>query len=378
LESERNRRATIGNGGWRVGADLHGVPQGVGETNGEDDATGGFGRAAALMRAGAALAASKASGPLCGFRMIGACRSACAAAVLVFVLDTVYAQHLPTDVLAPAPSPPLHPIVAILIVLQLLLTAVLLLEYYKLRRARSESRQQQSELTYAARLVLVGEITGSIVHEVSQPLGAILSNSDAAELLLAADPPRVAEVREILADIKRDDLRAHEIVRNLRSLLRKREVHIEAVDLNEATRGVLKLVQADASRRNVVIRAAFDEQLRSVAADPVHLQQVLLNLIVNAMDAMADKPSNARQLDIQTHVRDAKTAEVAVIDTGHGIEPEQMSKLFESFFTTKPEGMGLGLSIARSIVQAHGGKIWADNTDMGGAAFRFTVPLLVR
>jgi signal transduction histidine kinase len=185
----------------------------------------------------------------------------------------------------------------------------------------------------------------------------------------------VTEVREILADIKRDDLRAHAIVRNLRSLLCKRNVQIEAVDINQLTRNALGMVQADASRRNVVIRTVFDNHLPSVAGDPVHLQQVLLNLIVNAMDAMADNPSHTRQLDVRTQRHDARTAEVAVIDTGHGIEPERLPQLFESFFTTKPEGMGLGLSIARLIVQAHGGRIWADNTLAGGAAFRFTVPL---
>lgn len=265
-----------------------------------------------------------------------------------------------------------HPIVAVLLVLQIALSVVLLLEYRRRQRTRRES---ELERAHAARLALVGEITGSIAHEVSQPLSAILSNADAADLMLASDPPRVAEVREILADIKRDDLRAHAIVRNLRSLLCKRDVQIEAVDINQLTRNALGMVQADASRRNVVIRTVFDNHLPSVAGDPVHLQQVLLNLLVNAMDAMADNPSHARRLDVHTQRHDARTAEVAVIDTGRGIEPERLPKLFESFFTTKPEGMGLGLSIARLIVQAHGGRIWADNTLAGGAAFRFTVPL---
>lgn len=265
-----------------------------------------------------------------------------------------------------------HPIVAVLLVLQIVLSVVLLLEYRRRQRTRRES---ELERAHAARLALVGEITGSIAHEVSQPLSAILSNADAADLMLAADPPRVTEVREILADIKRDDLRAHAIVRNLRSLLCKRDVQIEAVDINQLTRNALGMVQADASRRNVVIRTVFDNHLPSVAGDPVHLQQVLLNLLVNAMDAMADNPSHARQLDVRTQRHDARTAEVAVIDTGRGIEPERLPQLFESFFTTKPDGMGLGLSIARLIVQAHGGRIWADKTLAGGAAFRFTVPL---
>lgn len=293
-------------------------------------------------------------------------------AIPLLSLPSVAAAGQASELLASVQT---HPVLAVLFALQIALSIALLLEHRNRRRARREWLQQQSELAHAARLALVGEITGSIAHEVSQPLSAILSNADAADLLLALDPPRVTDVREILADIKRDDLRAHAIVRNLRSLLRKREVQIETVDLNQVTRSVLGLVRADASRRNVVIRAAFDVHLPSVAGDPVHLQQVLLNLIVNAMDAMADNPSHARRLDVRTQLHDAKTAEVAVIDNGHGIEPERLPKLFESFFTTKPEGMGLGLSIARLIVQAHGGRIWADNTIAGGTAFRFTVPL---
>lgn len=218
-------------------------------------------------------------------RPIGLSRSALAVSILA--LPSVTAASQSSELLASVNT---HPVLAALLVLQIVLSVALLFEYRNRQRARRESAQQQSELAHAARLALVGEITGSIAHEVSQPLSAILSNADAADLLLASDPPRVTDVREILADIKRDDLRAHAIVRNLRSLLRKREVQIEAVDLNQVTRSALGLVQADASRRNIVIRAAYDIHLPSVAGDPVHLQQVLLNLIVNAMDAMADNP----------------------------------------------------------------------------------------
>lgn len=306
----------------------------------------------------------RCSRPLSGLSRIGL-------AISILALPGA-ASSQPGELLASLQT---YPVLSAFFVLQIALSIALLLEYRKRQRARRETQMQQSELAHAARLALVGEITGSIAHEVSQPLSAILSNADAADLLLAADPPRVTDVREILADIKRDDLRAHEIVRNLRSLLRKREVQIETVDLNQVTRSALGLVQADASRRNIVIRAAFDSALPAVAGDAVHLQQVLLNLIVNAMDAMADIPPHARRLDVRTQRHDARTAEVAVIDSGHGIEPERLPKLFESFFTTKQEGMGLGLSIARLIVQAHGGRIWADNTTAGGAVFRFTVPL---
>lgn len=265
--------------------------------------------------------------------------------------------------------------IAALLVLQTGMIVVLLIQNHRRRRAQEDAARQQADVSHAARLVLVGEMTASIAHEVRQPLSAILSNADAAEMLLAADEPPLEEIRQILDDIRRDDLRANEIVRNLRKLLTKRELRLESVDLNEIVRLTLSMARADATQRGIVMQEALAPALPRIAADPVHLQQVLLNLIINAMDAMSSTPLDERQLELVTSLHDARSVEVAVIDSGVGISPEHVSKLFDSFFTTKQHGMGLGLSIARAIVQTHGGTIWVENKNGGGAAFKFTIPL---
>jgi signal transduction histidine kinase len=218
----------------------------------------------------------------------------------------------------------------------------------------------------------MGELTASIAHEINQPLGAILFNADAAELLLRADPGRVDEVRKILADIRKDDLRASEVVRRIRELLRTRALEREPLDLNEVASGVLDLLRADAARRGVALEVDLAPGLPAVPGDRVYLQQVLLNLFLNAMEAMAETPAPHRRLSVRT-ARNASGVEVSVTDAGPGVPPERLPRLFESFFTTKKDGMGLGLSIARSIVEAHGGRIWAE-TRAEGATFRFTVP----
>lgn len=265
--------------------------------------------------------------------------------------------------------------IASLVVLQTALIVMLMLQNHRRRRMQDDSKRQQSEMTHAARLMLVGEMTASITHEVSQPLSAILSNADAAEMLLNADPLPREEIRHILDDIRRDDLRAHEIVRNLRNLLAKRELRAESVDLNAVARTALMLTKSDAARRHVMVRTTFDESLPRVLGDPVHLQQVFLNLVVNAMDSMAEVPADERQLHVLTRLHDARSVEVVVMDTGAGVKPDQLPKLFDSFYTTKSHGMGLGLSIARAIVQTHGGTISVHSDGARGAAFRFTIPL---
>ncbi|HKE92965.1 MAG TPA: ATP-binding protein [Povalibacter sp.] len=262
-----------------------------------------------------------------------------------------------------------------LLVLQTVLIVVLMVQNHRQRRAQDEARRQQSEVTHAARLVLVGEMTASIAHEVSQPLSAILSNADAAEMLLCAETPPLGEIRQILEDIRRDDLRANEIVRNLRRLLSKRELRLESIDLNEIVRTSLTLAGTDATRRGIVLRTSLDSSLPRACGDPVHLQQVMLNLIINAMDAMMDVPVDERELEIATRLHDGKSVEVAVIDTGGGVSTDMVPKLFDSFYSTKRDGMGLGLSIARAIVQTHGGTIWVENRSHRGAVFKFTVPV---
>jgi signal transduction histidine kinase len=257
---------------------------------------------------------------------------------------------------------------------QAALIAALLLQRTRRRRAELAVQQHRVELAHAGRLATMGELTASIAHEVNQPLGAILANVDAAEMLLESDNLRLEDVREILADIRKDDLRANEVIRRLRTLLAKQEMVRKLVDLNDAVTEVLRLLDAEARRRQVEFVAELDPAGPRVLGDRVHLQQVLLNLVVNAMDAMADTHVSRRRVTVRTALRRDGNVEVAVSDRGHGITPERLPKLFESFFTTKDRGMGLGLSIARSIVEAHGGRIWAETDAEGGATFRFLVP----
>ena len=202
-----------------------------------------------------------------------------------------------------------------------------------------------------------------VAHEVNQPLCAILSNAEAAETLLSRENPPLDQIREIIIDIRNDDLRADEVIRGIRSLVGRREIKILPTDLNKTIAHVLRLVSGDAMYRRVRIKRSLDESLPLVAADQAQIEQVLLNLIVNGMDAMHETAEAERELTVETRMSGADFVEVAVIDRGCGIPPERLAELFDSFFTTKADGMGVGLSIARWIVIAHGGRIWATNGD---------------
>jgi two-component system, LuxR family, sensor kinase FixL len=239
---------------------------------------------------------------------------------------------------------------------------------------RKHSEDAMQGLAHAARLAVVGELTGSIAHEINQPLGAILSNAEAAELLLESESPSLDEVRKILADIRKDDLRASEVIQRVRALLHKRELSMLPLDLNEVAEEVVRLVSADAHRRNVALETEFASGPTAIRGDRVHLQQVLLNLLLNGMEAMIDMPQGARRIVVRTERTADQTVKVSVSDTGHGIPSDRLPHVFDSFFTTKEHGIGLGLAIARSIVEVHGGRIWASNDPGGGATFSFTLP----
>jgi signal transduction histidine kinase len=238
---------------------------------------------------------------------------------------------------------------------------------------RERAEEAQRKLAHMSRLAVLGELTATIAHEVRQPLSAILANTDAAEILLASNAPDLDEVRRILSDVRQDDLRADEAIRRIRGLLTKRKLQIQPLSLKEILSDALKLLSSDARKRHVQVREELEPGLPLVLGDPFQLQQVLVNLIVNGMDAMNGTPEPNRRLTIKA-AEDGSTVRVTVIDRGQGIPPTHASRIFESFFTTKNEGMGLGLSIARSIVEDHGGRIWVENNPEDGATFHFTIP----
>ena len=260
-------------------------------------------------------------------------------------------------------------------VLQAVMIAGLFVQRTRRRLAEIELQRNRDALAHVARVATVGELTTSVAHELNQPLGAILSNAEAAEMFLTAEPPALDEVRDILADIRKDDQRASEVIRRMRSLLRKQELAPKSIEINEAVDEVLRLLAIDASARKVTIKFERTADLPRVWCDPVHFQQVVLNLVLNGMEAMVGLPEEKRQVVVHTGPGDNGTVKVAVTDSGHGIPVERLPKLFEPFFTTKKEGMGMGLSIARTIVEAHHGKIWVENNSEIGATFYFTVPV---
>ncbi len=263
--------------------------------------------------------------------------------------------------------------VGLALVAETVLLAALLIERRQRRRAEDENRQRRRELAHAGRLTAVGELTASISHEINQPLGAILANAEAAEMLLESENGNLEEIRRILSDIRRDDLRASEVVRRVRELAGKREIETKAVDLNPIVESVAQLLEHEARRHAVAIQKDLASDLPAVQADAVSLQQVLINLAMNGIDAMSVTTVIRRRLVISTRAAGG-VVEVRVTDTGHGIEEGDRNRLFQSFFTTKKHGVGLGLSICRSIVEAHGGTIVAENNLYGGATFRFALP----
>jgi signal transduction histidine kinase len=252
----------------------------------------------------------------------------------------------------------------------------LLVERYRRLRAEEESRSRLLETIHLNRTAAAGALSVSVAHELNQPLGAILSNTEAAELLLNKNPPDLDQVREILTDIRQADQRAADIIRHLRKLLKRRsEIELHKFDLNDAIADAVYILSPEAKKRGVALHANGIRQSLTVRADQIHLQQVILNLATNGMDAMTESTRNKHEMRIQTALTGEHEVEVSVADSGTGIPNGKLEDVFESFYTTKEHGTGLGLSIARTIVEAYGGKIWAENRNGGGAIVRFTLPL---
>lgn len=238
---------------------------------------------------------------------------------------------------------------------------------------RKRAEEARQELVHASRLAMLSEFTATIAHEINQPLGAILSNADAAEMLLESSTPPLDEVRQILADIRDDDLRASNVIRKLRGLLRRGEFEREPIDINSVVADVMVILRAEAQRRGVELLAKLAPDLPELLGDKVHLQQVLLNLIVNGMEAMAET-TGPKQISIATCQNDGQI-QVSVSDTGPGVSAKLLPRLFDRFFSTKKEGMGMGLAISRSLVEEHGGRIWAESPPGQGAKFLINLPL---
>jgi signal transduction histidine kinase len=231
-----------------------------------------------------------------------------------------------------------------------------------------------SELARVNRFATAGELTTTIAHELNQPLTAILTNAETAELMIKSPAPDLDELRAILADIRRDDRRAAEVIQRLRSLLKKRPFELKDIDLNDVARETVEFLSALAIGRQVDLTSSISETPLPIKGDPVQLQQVALNLIVNAMDAMSGMPIAQRRITVST-ARDGSSAHLSVLDTGPGIPLDKLKEVFEPFFTTKPNGMGMGLSIARTIVEAHEGQLWIQNRESGGVVVSFGLQL---
>jgi len=256
---------------------------------------------------------------------------------------------------------------------QTMLIFALFSQRHKRHLAEQAEQAQRANLNRAARLAMVGELTGAIAHEINQPLGAILTNADAADLMLDSDRDRRDELREVLANIRRDDLRASEVIRRLRDLLGKQKFERKEFDLDEVVREMEPIMRAEAKRRGVALETRHAPETLALMGDRIQIQQVLINLVLNAMDAVSDGPENRRSVVVSA-TKGERGAMLAVRDHGRGIAPEHRSKLFESFFSTKHNGMGLGLSITRTIVEAHGGRVWAESGPEGGTVFQVELP----
>jgi signal transduction histidine kinase len=264
--------------------------------------------------------------------------------------------------------------VSALLLLQAGLITILLYERRRRRFAEVEARQRMSELAHVNRFSMAGELTASIAHELNQPLGSILVNTETADLLLGKPSPDVVELKEIISDIRRDDQRAGEVIRRLRSLLKRAPFETREIDVNDAVSESIDLVSGLIHDREVTVSSTLAPGVLPVRGDRIQLQQVFLNLVVNAADAMAHLDKTQRKIVVRT-ARNGDSAEIEIADSGPGILAGKLNEVFEPFYTTKPHGMGMGLSIARTIIEAHAGQISAENRAGQGALFRITLPL---
>jgi C4-dicarboxylate-specific signal transduction histidine kinase len=241
------------------------------------------------------------------------------------------------------------------------------------KRAEAALQQAQADLARLNRVMLLGEMTASIAHEVNQPIAATVTNAHAGLRWLRAQTPDLEEARQALGRIVRDGSRAGEVIDRIRALVKKVPPRRELLDINEAIRDVIALTEVQQNR--VKLQARLADDLALVPADRVQLQQVIMNLLVNAVEAMSSVGDGSRELTIASGEDDSNAVFVEVQDSGPGIDPAELDRLFQSFYTTKPDGIGMGLAISRSIIEAHGGRLKAAPNQPHGAVFRFTLPI---
>jgi len=240
------------------------------------------------------------------------------------------------------------------------------------RRAEEASRQAQADLARVSRVTTMGELTASLAHEVNQPIGAAVTNANTCIRWLARDTPNVEEARAAAMRSAKDGMRAAEIVSRIRLLFKKGTPQRELVDVNEVVREMIVLLRGEATRYNISVRTELAAELPQVLGDRVQLQQVLMNLIMNSIDAMKDV-EGTQELAIKSQRGENEQVLVTVSDTGVGLPPQQADQIFKAFFTTKPHGTGMGLRISRSIVESHGGRLWATDNSPRGASFCFAL-----
>jgi PAS domain S-box-containing protein len=252
-------------------------------------------------------------------------------------------------------------------------TLVSIIDISERRLNERRAATQRDEIAHLSRVAMLGELSGSLAHELNQPLAAILSNAQAAQRLLARDPPQIQAVTEILADIVASDRRAGAVIERLRSMLRKEDAKHALLDLNHVAEESLRLMHSDLLDRRVSVDTSYAQNLPPVSGDRVQLQQVMLNLLINGCDAVAGRGREAR-LRVSSRVTERGSVAVAITDNGEGIAPQDIERIFEPFVTSKSHGIGLGLAICRSIIEAHGGRLWASNNASHGATMEFELP----
>ena len=246
------------------------------------------------------------------------------------------------------------------------------------KNAEREMLSLRHDIAHVGRVSVMGQLSAALAHEINQPLGAILRNAEAAALFLQHPTPDLHEIGAILDDIRKDDQRAGEVIDRMRTLLRREDVEMTALEISEVLGDVGMLLRSDAAARHVTLRLDVPPRLPPVHGDRVQIQQVLLNLVLNAMDALDGVGASSRTVTVAARPDARGSVEISVADSGRGIAPDQLARIFEPFFTTKSKGIGMGLSISRSIIESHGGRLWAENRAPQGATFRFTLPIAER